>query len=279
MFPTCSRSDPAAEEAETELKASALLDAIRRPDPVGAQVAARKEELPSPGVGIEPGTPQKLVLLVDHEDSFVHTLANYLRQSGARVLTLRSGKPFTDFLHSQVDSGLLHPDLVVLSPGPGSPDDFHLKETIKNVLDRRLPIFGVCLGLQALVEYYGGRLQVLARPMHGKPSLISRQIVHGKDGQEELDKMDGDILTGLPAQFEVARYHSLYGERDTLPAQLKVTATDPDGVIMALQHISLPIAAVQFHPESILTLPKHGMQIINNALTMLSSERFPEKET
>eukprot|EP01037_Dinobryon_pediforme_P035424 gene35424-41801_t len=74
--------------------------------------------------------------------------------------------------------------------------------------------------------------------------------------------MDGDILTGLPAQFE-----------------LKVTATDPDGVIMALQHISLPIAAVQFHPESILTLPKHGMQIINNALTMLSSERFPEKET
>jgi anthranilate synthase len=83
--------------------------------------------------------------------SFVHTLANYLRQAGATVLTLRSGRPFADFLQSKVDSGVVKPDLVVLSPGPGSPDD--LKTTISSLLERRLPLFGVCLGLQALVVH------------------------------------------------------------------------------------------------------------------------------
>eukprot|EP01036_Dinobryon_divergens_P027112 gene27112-35831_t len=271
-------SDPLAEEAETELKASALLDAIRRPDlPVSATTA---EVIAPVGKG-------KLVLLVDHEDSFVHTLANYLRQAGATVLTLRSGRPFADFLQSKVDSGAVKPDLVVLSPGPGSPDDFNLKTTISSVLERKLPLFGVCLGLQALVEYYGGKLQVLDTPMHGKPSLISRS--HPEEGDTPISdgagagaggegSGDWDVLNGLPAQFEVARYHSLYGERATLPAQLRVTASAPDGVIMALQHASLPIAAVQFHPESILTLPKHGMQIINNALTMLTADKFPSTE-
>lgn len=83
----------------------------------------------------------------------MHTLANYLRQAGATVLTLRSGRPFADFLQSKVDSGAVKPDLVVLSPGPGSPDDFNLKTTISAVLERRLPLFGVCLGLQALVVH------------------------------------------------------------------------------------------------------------------------------
>ena len=128
---------------------------------------------------------------------------------------------------------------------------------------------------------------MLDTPMHGKPSLISRS--HQEEGDTPISDGAGagaggegsggwDVLNGLPAQFEVARYHSLYGERATLPAQLRVTASAPDGVIMALQHASLPIAAVQFHPESILTLPKHGMQIINNALTMLTADKFPSTE-
>jgi anthranilate/para-aminobenzoate synthase component II len=92
----------------------------------------------------------------------VHTLANYLRQAGATVLTLRSGRPFADFLQSKVDTGVVKPDLVVLSPGPGSPDDFNLKGTISSVLERKLPLFGVCLGLQALVVQHTVLVSILS---------------------------------------------------------------------------------------------------------------------
>lgn len=259
-------SDPQAEEAETELKASALLDAIRRPE-------STERERADPAAGPLPKEvgQGKRVLLIDHEDSFVHTLANYIRQTGAQVVTCRSGAPFRDFLRNQVDSGHGRPDLVVLSPGPGSPDDFHLKETIAELLTRRLPVFGVCLGLQALVEYYGGSLKVLGSPMHGKPSLITRE-----EEEKEEESSGDDVLAGLPLQFEVARYHSLHGSGEDFPSALRVTAKSADGVVMALQHRTLPIAAVQFHPESILTLPKHGMQIISNALALLTSDRYPK---
>ena len=148
-------SDPEDEERETHVKASALLDAIRRPSGVPLAPASAA---PRPGDG-------KRILLIDHQDSFVHTLANYLRQTGAEVVTLRTGFP-----HEELDA--IRPDLVVLSPGPGTPSDFDVSGTLAALLARRLPVFGVCLGLQGIVEYFGGELGVLHTPMHGKSSRI-----------------------------------------------------------------------------------------------------------
>src|SRR6185436_2078219 len=148
-------SDPDAEEAETELKASVFLDTIRR---------GRAAEARPPIPAARPSSGRR-VLLVDHQDSFVHTLANYLRQTGAEVVTLRSGFP-----HDAFDD--LKPHLVVLSPGPGTPGDFDVAGTLEALVRRRIPAFGVCLGLQGMVEYFGGTLGVLDPPVHGKASRI-----------------------------------------------------------------------------------------------------------
>ena len=217
-------SDPEAEEEETRLKAAALLDAIARPDPPARPAADGGAE--GPGAG-------RTVLMVDHRDSFVHTLAAYFRETGAEVVTLRAG-----FAPDRIDG--IAPDLVVLSPGPGVPSDFGVADTIDAALARGLPLFGVCLGLQGIVEYFGGRLGALGYPMHGKPSTIRRR--------------GGRLLANLPERFEAGRYHSLHGEREGLPECLEITADTEDGVIMAVEHRTLPVAAVQFHPESILTL-------------------------
>jgi len=259
-------SDPAAEEAETELKASALIDAIVRSDDKIDNVPAVMANWASEGSNSDK-RPQ--VLLVDHEDSFVHTLANYLRQTGADVVTCRSGAIFDKFLSEQVDTGKFKPDLVVLSPGPGSPSTFQLSHTIDCMIARKVPIFGVCLGLQGLVEHFGGELGILDYPMHGKPSSITRSF-----SDEGEHKLKIDVLRGLPAEFTVARYHSLYGNRKLMPKELIITASTADGVVMAIQHAHMPIAAVQFHPESILTLPKNGMKILTNALKTLQSSDY-----
>jgi anthranilate synthase len=233
-------SDPDEEERETHIKASAFLDAIRRPRGVSLETTAA---LTQPGHG-------KRVLLVDHQDSFVHTLANYLRQTGAEVVTLRSGFP-----HEELDLLRLH--LVVLSPGPGAPSDFDVSGTLAAAIERNLPVFGVCLGLQGMVEYFGGMLGVLSYPMHGKPSRIH--------------PVGGRIFSGLPKEFIAARYHSLFALRDKLPSCLKVTAESDDGIIMALEHESLPLAAVQFHPESILTLSEDvGLRLIRNVMVSVT---------
>ena len=233
-------SDPQTEEEETRLKAAALLDAIARPDPpaeAGAETGAEQ-----PGEG-------RTVLMVDHQDSFVHTLAGYLRETGAQVVTLRAG-----FAPERIDE--IAPDLVVLSPGPGTPADFGVAGTIGAALERGLPLFGVCLGLQGIVEYFGGRLGTLDYPMHGKPSTIRWR--------------GGRLLAGLPERFEAGRYHSLFGERETLPECLEVTADTEDGVVMAIEHRTLPVAAVQFHPESILTLGGEvGRRLIHEVVERL----------
>jgi anthranilate synthase len=237
-------SNPVAEEDETELKAAALFSAIgggRASAPVAATVT------PQSGRG-------RKVLLVDHEDSFVHTLAGYVRQTGAECVTLRH-----DFARAELANGA-PPDLVLLSPGPGRPDDFAMRKTLDLLLKRQIPIFGVCLGLQGIVEYFGGALDVLDTPMHGKPSVI---------------KASGNrLFGGLPKEFTVGRYHSLYARRSALPSVLSVAAeTIADGVIMAIEHKSLPIAAVQFHPESVMTSPGAiGMPIISAMLATLCPE-------
>ncbi len=149
------------------------------------------------------------------------------------------------------------PDLVVLSPGPGRPSDFAMAETIELLVRSRLPVFGVCLGLQGIVEYFGGVLDVLEVPYHGKASLVR--------------VLGGRLLRGLPREFTVGRYHSLHARRSTLPAALSVTAETTDGVIMAIEHADLPIAAVQFHPELVMTLRDEiGMPIIGAVLRGLS---------
>ena len=148
------------------------------------------------------------------------------------------------------------PDLVVLSPGPGRPADFNMTETIELVVERRLPAFGVCLGLQGIVEYFGGSLDVLDLPMHGKPSLVR--------------VLGGRLLAALPREFTVGRYHSLHARRSNLPPALSVTAETEDRVIMAIEHACLPITAVQFHPESVMTLKDEiGMPVISAVLSSL----------
>ncbi|TIY05154.1 MAG: anthranilate synthase component I, partial [Mesorhizobium sp.] len=190
------------------------------------------------------------ILLVDHEDSFVHTLGNYFRQTGANVSTVRTPVPDEVF-------DRLKPNLVVLSPGPGTPKDFDCAATIKRARARDLPIFGVCLGLQALAEAYGGELRQLHVPMHGKPSRI------------RVSK-PGIIFSGLPKEVTVGRYHSIFADPVRLPDGFVVTAETEEGVIMAFEHSKEPIAAVQFHPESIMTLGHNaGMRIIENIVAHL----------
>lgn len=235
-------SDPDEEERETRVKASAFIDAIRRPRGVPLEPP---RPTPRPGEG-------KRILLVDHQDSFVHTLANYLRQTGAEVVTLRAGFP-----REELDR--LDPDLIVLSPGPGEPKDFDLSGTLSAALERDLPVFGVCLGLQGMVEHFGGELAVLDYPMHGKPSRVR--------------VLGGELLEGLPAEFTAGRYHSLYALPERLPKELRVTAESEDGVIMAIEHVERPLAAVQFHPESILSLDGElGIRLIRNVVERLGAK-------
>ncbi|UFN47378.1 anthranilate synthase component I [Roseomonas sp. OT10] len=235
-------SDPASEEAECRLKASAMFAAIRGEGP-------RKP--PAPAVAALPAGGRPAVLLVDHEDSFVHTLAGYFRAAGAEVTTLRP-----ELAREELRQGRAA-DLVVLSPGPGRPSDFAMSETLDLITRRNLPAFGVCLGLQGMVEHFGGALDVLAQPMHGKPSTIRR--------------LGGRLLDGLPERFAVGRYHSLHARRVVLPAELVVTAeTEEDAVVMAVEHARLPLAAVQFHPESLMTGPEEiGLPLVRAALTRL----------
>ncbi|MCV3207096.1 anthranilate synthase [Mesorhizobium sp. YC-39] len=234
-------SIPEEEEAETELKASAMLSAIR--DAKSGNAASIERSTARVGDGVN-------ILLVDHEDSFVHTLANYFRQTGANVSTVRTPVPDEVF-------DRLKPNLVVLSPGPGTPKDFDCAATIKRARARELPIFGVCLGLQALAEAYGGELRQLHVPMHGKPSRI------------RVSK-PGIIFSGLPKEVTVGRYHSIFADPVRLPDGFIVTAETEDGVIMAFEHRKEPIAAVQFHPESIMTLGHNaGMRIIENIVAHL----------
>jgi anthranilate synthase len=229
------------EEAETELKASAMLSAIREAGKTNMENESREAARVGEGVKI---------LLVDHEDSFVHTLANYFRQTGAEVTTVRT--PVAEAVFDRVN-----PDLVVLSPGPGTPEDFDCTATIKKARSRDLPIFGVCLGLQALVVAYGGELRHLHEPVHGKPSRI-------RAGGNSL------VFSGLPHEVTVGRYHSIFADPVRLPKPFVVTAETEDGVIMAIEHESEPVAAVQFHPESIMTLGQNaGMRMIENVVAHL----------
>ncbi|RKS73668.1 anthranilate synthase component I [Actinomadura pelletieri DSM 43383] len=236
-------SDPDEEERETHLKASALLGALAESQGGGAAAAARESASPErPGDGVK-------VLLVDYEDSFVNTLADYFRQQGADVVTLRHGFP-TGMLDEHA------PDLVVLSPGPGRPEDFSTGPLLDALDERTLPVFGVCLGLQAMVEHGGGALALLPEPSHGKP------------GQVKV--LGGGLFEGLPDEFTAARYHSLHTTPDRVKG-FQVTALTGD-VVMAVEDPARRRWGVQFHPESILTAAGGaGHRIVANVLRLSRS--------
>jgi anthranilate synthase len=186
----------------------------------------------------------KKVLFVDNEDSFVHTIANYVRQIGVDVITVR-----WKYAANIIDE--ISPDMVFISPGPGIPKDFDVPSTVLKAYEKNIPIFGVCLGLQGIVEAFGGSLSRLKYPMHGKMS----KVFHN----------DSPIFEGLPSPFECGRYHSLIANNDDFPECLEVIARSDDDVIMAIRHKFKKIVAVQFHPESILTSKN------NNGLTLLGN--------
>jgi len=258
-------SVPAAEEKETQIKARALLETLDEASQIAAGESMAPREylvLPSAPGDTASADYGPRVLLVDHQDSFVHTLGDYFRQQGAEVTTLRFGFP----------PGLLDsyaPDLVVMSPGPGRPGDFGCAALLDEVYARRLPVFGVCLGLQAMVEHEGGTLSVLPEPAHGKPGLVR---VAG-----------GALLAGLPAEFTAGRYHSLYAPVGEVRGGFAVTAAlcspeGADGVVMAIEDQVAGRWAVQFHPESILTASgRAGHQVIGNVLDLCRARvREPE---
>ena len=259
-------SDPESEELETHIKARALLETLREveearmaaeralTDPTETEIAASGSadypegaDFQSTGAAARP-RPFR-VLLVDHQDSFVHTLADYFRQHDAEVTTLRAGFP-------AVLLDEIAPDLVVLSPGPGRPADFKCDELLTELDARKLPVFGVCLGLQAMVEHAGGELSLLPQPQHGKPGRV--QV---RDGH------DSALFTGLPREFTAGRYHSLYAQEPDVKGGFTVTAVTHDGVVMAIEDDAAGRWAVQFHPESILTAGgRSGHRIIANIL-------------
>jgi anthranilate synthase/aminodeoxychorismate synthase-like glutamine amidotransferase len=186
------------------------------------------------------------VLLVDHEDSFVHNVEQALASEGAEVRCLRATRPVTE-------ARSFDPDAVVLSPGPGHPADRRLTGLARQLLrdwDRERAFLGVCLGHQLIAEHYGGEVVRASEPVHGETRLVYH------DGR--------GIFAGLPSPMHVARYHSLVVDPATLPPVLELSAREDDGVVMALRHRQREVESVQFHPESYLT--REGPRLFRNFL-------------
>jgi anthranilate synthase/aminodeoxychorismate synthase-like glutamine amidotransferase len=187
------------------------------------------------------------VLVIDNYDSFVYNLVQYLGELGAEPLVHRHDALTLD----EIDH--LDPDGILISPGPGRPEDAGLSNDVITHFAGRRPVFGVCLGLQCMGQVFGGNVVRAPQVMHGKTSWIH----HSGTG----------VFTGLPDPFEATRYHSLIVERESVPAELEITATSEDGLVMGLRHRTHDIEGVQFHPESILT--SCGHDIVRNFLAKL----------
>jgi anthranilate synthase component 2 len=185
-----------------------------------------------------------MIALIDNYDSFTYNLAQYLGELGAEVRVFRNDEISVD----QVAA--LAPSHVVISPGPGTPDDAGITLGLIARHAGSVPVLGVCLGHQAIGQAFGGKVVRAGRVMHGKVSRIRH------DG--------GGVFIGVPDEFVATRYHSLVVERESLPACLGVTAQSEDGEIMGLRHRSLALEGVQFHPEALLT--EHGHRMLQNFL-------------
>ncbi|GAB13220.1 anthranilate synthase component II [Arthrobacter globiformis NBRC 12137] len=198
------------------------------------------------------------ILVVDNYDSFVYTLVGYLQELGAETTVVRND----DVTLAEAIEMAETRDGVLISPGPGSPSEAGVCiELIRWCGEKTKPMFGVCLGHQALAEAYGGTVTHAPELMHGKTSLVQH------DGTS--------VFAGLPSPVTATRYHSLAAVRDTIPEILEVTAETASGVIMGLQHRTAPLCGVQFHPESVLT--EGGYQMLGNWLESLGMKGAAER--
>jgi anthranilate synthase/aminodeoxychorismate synthase-like glutamine amidotransferase len=183
-----------------------------------------------------------VVLVIDNYDSFTYNLVQYLGELGEQVLVRRNNEITLD------EITMLDPLAAVLSPGPGAPADAGICKDLLLKLGPTLPTLGVCLGHQCLGEAYGGRVERAPHVMHGKVS----RVLHREQS----------VFRAIPSPFLATRYHSLVVDRESMPAELEVTAWTEDGIVMGLRHRHHPLAGVQFHPEAILT--EHGHQLLTN---------------
>ncbi len=191
-----------------------------------------------------------MILLIDNYDSFTFNVEQYLAELGQRVKVVRNDK----ISLAQIQK--MSPQAIVISPGPGNPDEAGITLEAIKTFAGRIPLLGICLGHQAMGQVFGGKIKRAPRLMHGKTSMI---------------KHDGKgLFKGLPTSIEVTRYHSLHVEADSLPSCFKVTATAEDGVIMGLRHKKFLLEGVQFHPESYKT--EHGHRMLDNFLKLAFGE-------
>ncbi len=186
-----------------------------------------------------------MLLVIDNYDSFTYNLVQYLGELGAEMKVVRNDEVSGEEIEND-----LRPEKILISPGPGTPDGAGVSLDVIARFAEKIPILGVCLGHQAIGQYFGGKVIRAPEPVHGKPV----EIMH--DGKT--------IFEGIEGNFSAGRYHSLIVERESLPDSLEISAESPDGLIMAMRHRTLPIEGVQFHPESILT--EHGKAMLKNFL-------------
>jgi para-aminobenzoate synthetase component II len=194
------------------------------------------------------------ILVVDNYDSFVFNLVQYLQQLGAECTVVRN-----DAVAAEEASKY---DGVLISPGPGTPEKAGISvEMIKYCAGHSIPLFGVCLGHQAIGVAFGATVSRAPELLHGKTSLV----YHQQEG----------VLADIPSPFTATRYHSLCVEKDSVPNTLRITGSTDSGLVMSMEHTSLPIQGVQFHPESVLT--EHGHQMLANWLVMCGDKSAREK--
>jgi len=187
-----------------------------------------------------------MLLVIDNYDSFTYNLVQYLGELGAEMRIVRNDEVTVDQIETEIK-----PEKILISPGPGTPDDAGISLEVIERFAGHLPILGVCLGHQAIGQFYGGRVVRGPEPVHGKPVEIRH------DGKT--------VFENIPNNFAAGRYHSLVVERESFPDCLEISAESPDGLIMGLRHRELPVEGVQFHPESILT--EHGRPMLQNFLS------------
>lgn len=190
-----------------------------------------------------------MLLIIDNYDSFTYNLVQYLGELGAEMLVIRNDEMTVDEIEADVK-----PERLLISPGPGTPDGAGISLAAIERFAGKIPVLGVCLGHQAIGQFYGGRVVRGPEPVHGKPV--------------EIDHDGKTIFAGIPNGFAAGRYHSLVVDRASVPDCLEVSAESPDGLVMGLRHRGLPVEGVQFHPESILT--EHGKTLLGNFMHLAS---------